>query len=157
MIPPLSPLSHQPAPRGARRLPAQERPEQLKVQTPPALHIVPQHLLPKGALEAAAASTPAARRQGEHSETARSRQAPQGLRLSVQLCPRSELRRLLGRELHQQHRQNPLHGPGTAGGGSTSGPRFSGHPGPGASSVRDARPRACVTGMRGVLCLMTVT
>lgn len=65
---------------------------------------VPQHLLPKGALEAAAASTPTARRQGEHLETARSRQAPQGLLLSVQLCPRSQLRRLLGRNLHQQHR-----------------------------------------------------
>lgn len=40
---------------------------------------VPQHLLPKGAVEAAAASTPSARRQGKHLETAGSRQAPQGL------------------------------------------------------------------------------
>lgn len=63
----------------------------------------PQHLLPKGASEAAAASTPAARRQGKHLETARSREAPQGLQLSVQLRPRSQLRRLLGRDPHQQH------------------------------------------------------
>lgn len=102
---------------------------------------VPPHLLPKGAWEAAAASTPTARRQGKHSETARSRQAPQGLQLSVQLRPRSQLRRLLGRDPHQQHGKNPLHGPGTAGAGSTSGPWLGSHLGPGVPSGRGARIR----------------
>lgn len=95
-------LSHQPT-AGERR--AQDSPpERLRFQPlPPRSAAAPQHLLPKGASEAAAASTPAARRQGKHLETARSRQAPQGLQLSVQLRPRSQLRRLLGRDPHQQH------------------------------------------------------
>lgn len=100
VIPPLSPLSHQPTPPGARRLPRRSGRSSSRSRRLPHCTAVPQHLLPKGALEAAAASTPAARRQGEHSETARSRQAPEGLLLSVQLRPRSQLRRLLGRELH---------------------------------------------------------
>jgi hypothetical protein len=102
---------------------------------------VPQHLLPKGSWEAAAAPTPAARRQGKHLETARSRQAPQGLQLSVQLRPRSQLRRLLSWDPHQQHGQDPLHGPGTAGGGSTSGPWLGSHLGLGGPSGRGARMR----------------
>lgn len=49
--------------------------------------VLPQHLLPKGAIQAAAAPAPASGRQGEHLKAARGRQAPQNLLLSVQLRP----------------------------------------------------------------------
>lgn len=63
-----------------------------------------QHLLPKGAIEAAATPAPAAGSQGKHLKAACSCQAPQNLLFSVHLRPGSHPPRRLGGDRHQQHR-----------------------------------------------------
>lgn len=156
VIPPLSPLSHQPTPRGARRLPAQELPEQLKVQTPPALHSRPAALTAQRGLGGSSCFHPCCpapgralgdcpQPLGSPGPPALGAAAPalpaalsprQGAAPAAQAEPAPWPRHSRGRQRFRAPVQRPSW-PGR--------------------SFRERRPPACVTGMRGVLCLVTVT